>query len=78
MKINKFLLFSMVLTSCSVGPDYQRPQNFSDEQLFAATGAKKEAKKISKEWYKEFLDPVLNKLISQGLSDNLNIKIVTI
>ncbi len=77
MKINKFLLFLFILNSCSVGPDYQRPQNLTDEQLFTATGATKNTQQTGKDWYKNFSDPTLDKLISTGLADNLSIKIAS-
>ncbi len=65
-----------LMTGCTVGPDYQRPDaalahrylgQASVEQRSAATSASLVA------WWEGFADPVLSNLIAQALEQNLDL-----
>ena len=72
---NKFLLLSTIvlLSSCTLGPNYKRPQFFSDKDIAASLHLSDTAKAIDVEWYKQFNDPFLNTLIARGLQNNPDI-----
>ena len=77
MKMHKFylLLGSFALFSCTLGPDYQRPENFSDEQIKKSLNLDPQNTFFSHDWYKDFNDDQLNRLVEKGLENNKNIKI---
>ncbi|MFT5702858.1 MAG: NodT family efflux transporter outer membrane factor (OMF) lipoprotein [Rickettsiales bacterium] len=71
------------LSSCKVGPEYQRPEiDFSEQKLFVVENLEenlgaKENQKNSKDislWWKRIEDPTLDKYVDQLLKDNLSIK----
>ena len=65
----QWCLFSiLLLVSCSVGPNYQRPQTYTDEQLISSIYSTGDNEmQLSKEWYKSFNDETLNQLINKAL-----------
>ena len=71
-----FLIAGVSLTAaaCAVGPDYKAPATppaaFQNADPAVFTAANPEA-----EWWKAFGDPVLDQLIGQALSANLDLKI---
>lgn len=82
--MNKTILYSVIsslLCGCAVGPDYKKPE------VITPTDYRSENKEISKkesfepkyvannEWWKQFNDPVLDKLIDDGLTNNRDIQI---
>lgn len=76
--MSKTLLFGtclLLLTSCSVGPDYRRPHFYTDEQLQKSLNIKPTTGKISLYWYRDFNDTVLNGLIEDGLRQSTDVKI---
>ena len=73
-KIYKILPI-MILAGCSVGPDYERPEFWSDEELVQNLDVKNEEHKINKNWYEVFGDSELNMLVEETLKNSLNIKI---
>jgi len=77
MKITELWLLSTVavICSCSVGPDYRRPQFFPEEDVADSLRASGQTQEINKEWYKQFQDPFLNTLIARGLQDSPSIEI---
>ena len=70
------LLAFTLLTSCTVGPDYQRPKFFNDAEV--AKNLKLEqanASPVYHDWYKQFNDPALDGLIEQAWASSPNVKI---
>lgn len=70
MKNNKILsLFTfMLLASCTVGPDYKRPNFVSDDEVAQSLELKNQAVRvIPEDWYKQFNDQTLNYLIKNSL-----------
>lgn len=66
---HKTLLLGSVLwlASCTVGPDYRRPQFFPREDVAASLRLSGTASEIRTDWYRQFNDPLLNSLVSRGL-----------
>ncbi|MBR6663643.1 MAG: efflux transporter outer membrane subunit [Alphaproteobacteria bacterium] len=77
MKTYKMLLMTSVvlLSSCTVGPDYKRPQFYSDNQIATRLGVNDEKSPINKEWYLQFNDPILNTLIARGQSNSPSVNV---
>ncbi len=73
-KIYKILPI-ILLTACSVGPDYERPQFWADEELQKTLNLKSNNYALDKEWYKMFGDETLNNLAVEAKNNNLNIKV---
>ena len=65
--------FTILLTGCTVGPDYVRP--IVDVPTSFRYGDKEVQYTANTEWWKEFHDPVLDELIFEALTNNKNIKI---
>ena len=71
-----FGLMAFLLASCTVGPNYQRPQIYRDEEISKNLGlnpAQRTA--VAKDWYKQLNDPVLNELVALSLKDSPNVKV---
>ncbi len=67
---------SLILISCSVGPDYQKPILYTDDNLRQSIGIKENSiQKIDKYWYKQFNDTVINKLVELALYRSPDISI---
>jgi len=66
------LLLLLLLTGCTVGPDYQLPQ------LNSGSGWTIETEEYHQlnltEWWKQFNDPVLNQLVERAMYQNLDIR----
>lgn len=77
MKITRLWLLSTVafVSSCTVGPDYKRPQFFPDTDIAYSLQLSGKEKQVNKEWYKDFNDVFLNTLIARGLQNSPDIKI---
>ena len=77
MKMHNFCLFlsSFALISCTLGPDYKRPETFFDEQIKKALNLSEKTAYPSHEWYKDFNDDNLNHLVEKALGENKDIKI---
>lgn len=67
------LFFALLLSGCpAVGPDYEPPQMPVPQQwseTVAATGVQPD------KWWKTFNDPVLDRLISDAITSNLDLKL---
>jgi multidrug efflux system outer membrane protein len=75
LKVQLGLFASMLLLSaCAVGPDYKTPVAAPVVLQNAPAGAFSTANPEA-EWWKAFNDPVLDGLIAQGLSGNLDIRV---
>ena len=77
------LAFSLTLlaSACTVGPDYKRPELATPKQWTeAAKDPHPELKANHKEllppeqWWKSFNDPILNRLITDAIAANLDLK----
>ena len=75
LKVQLGLFASMVLLSaCAVGPDYKTPVQAPVVLQNAPAGAFSTANPEA-QWWKAFNDPVLDGLITQALSGNLDLKV---
>lgn len=66
-------LACIVLTGCTMGPDYVRPN--VDAPAAFRFELKETADTANIDWWKQFGDPVLDQLIDAALANNLNVKI---
>lgn len=76
--MNKYLvLFSfMLLASCRVGPDYKRPEFFSDADLGTSLNLNAiSSQQIAADWYRQFNDETLNGLIANALETSPDVSI---
>jgi multidrug efflux system outer membrane protein len=72
-RILSFLLLVLVLSGCTIGPDYRKPVI---ETPSAWRFEEKEAREITNAaWWQQFNDPVLNDLIRTALEENKDVKI---
>ena len=73
--IPKIIALTLLIASCSVGPDYKQPQVYSDEAINESIGLKNNPELIiDHQWYKTFGDEQLNKLVEDGLKSNPDVK----
>lgn len=72
-----FLLFSAVLlTSCKIRQDYERPKDLVDEKLYRTDLLPKDSTSIAQlSWKEIFTDVVLQQHIAKALENNLDIRI---
>jgi multidrug efflux system outer membrane protein len=67
---------ALVLASCTVGPDYHKPEVAAPAQFRAQTGAASDAASIADmPWWSVFNDPALDQLISEGLANNQDLQV---
>lgn len=71
--MKKAILLTILLTACTVGPDYKKP----DENLPASWNSAEsiENTKIQADWWKNFHDPVLDQLIDKAAGSNYDLQI---
>ncbi|MBR2137159.1 MAG: efflux transporter outer membrane subunit [Alphaproteobacteria bacterium] len=62
----------LLCLACTVGPDYEAPRLFAEENVRPEDLSRKY--KITQNWYRRFDDAQLNDLIEQGLRENADIK----
>ncbi|MGR9087481.1 MAG: efflux transporter outer membrane subunit [Gammaproteobacteria bacterium] len=75
MKLKPGLLFvGLLLSGCSVGPDYVRPQVATPLQWTEAKTSNTVLTKTYADWWKTFNDPALNQLIDEAVIANLDLK----
>lgn len=70
-------LFAVSVAGCTVGPDYQRPGVYINQdysQLDTNKGITNEAASNLTFWWDQFDDPTLSALVRMGISDNLSLK----
>lgn len=70
-----FSLSLMLLASCTVGPDYKRPEFFKDQQVSQALQLQPVKSEVSSEWYKSFNDEMLNRLIERSVTESPNVNV---
>ncbi len=66
------LIGAALLAGCTVGPDYQDP-TIDVPSRFASGGGTDSATLAPIAWWQSFHDPVLNRLVAQGLAQNLDL-----
>jgi multidrug efflux system outer membrane protein len=71
------LLSTSVLGGCSVGPKYARPNVAVDPNFHHATPAAYGPAEPIAQFWMQFQDPLLNRLIAEGMSSNYDLKIAT-
>ena len=64
----------MLLASCSVGPDYERPLFWSDTELKQVLKTDDNAVYPNKKWFEVFKDKQLEMLITDAIQYNLDVK----
>jgi len=69
-----FLIATMLLASCLVGPDFEKPamENLPDEFRFSTPSDQEEVNLV---WWELFNDPVLNTLVTIALNENKDLLI---
>lgn len=71
-----FVISTLLLAGCAVGPNYKRPQVAVPNQWTVAPARGTSAKAIEKEdWWSSFQDPELNSLIERAAAQNLDFKL---
>lgn len=75
--MHKFCLIisTFALISCTLGPDYERPQTFSNEEIKKSLNLSNDSSYPSRDWYKDFNDTTLNTLVEKALENNKSVKI---
>ena len=70
------VLLFFLLTACSVGPDYRRPETATPAawQEAQQSGIDTQAGELT-EWWKEFRDPILDSLVERAVKNNLDLRI---
>ena len=65
----------LALAACTVGPDYRRPDFYSDAEIAGSLNLKPDkARAVNKDWYKDFKDPILDSLVTRGLASSPDAK----
>ncbi len=72
-KLLSALLISTILSSCSLMPDYQRPETLAPTQWSNGQG-QQETPRLAFDWWKSFGSDELNQLMADGLNNNLDLK----
>lgn len=75
MNKTALLALSLALTACSVGPDYQSPQNNISGDLFSSASNISSQEQINTQWWQVFNDPLLTKYIEQSATNNKDLQI---
>lgn len=69
------LLLTLVLTSCTLGPDYARPVVTAPEAWRAPLPADAAPAAVDLAWWEQFQDPALRDLIREALATNHDLRI---
>ncbi len=82
MKRVAWLTLSLIsLSACTVGPDFQRPQNAQVTQWSAPQGRQADSRAVSdplqERWWDVFHDAQLSALTRRALTDNLDLKLAS-
>src|ERR1700747_3426473 len=71
-----FVISTLLLAGCSVGPNYKRPQVAVPRQWTVAAARGTAATPIEKhDWWSSFQDPELNSLVERSAKQNLDLKL---
>ena len=66
------IVAALLLSGCTVGPDYQRPSVAVPKQWHQAATVSVSAR--PDKWWQAFHDPILNRLMSEAIAANLDLK----
>ena len=76
LSLSFVLLSAALLSSCTLGPDYQRPGFTYQEKWQSESASQQEMREpLSTAWWQQFDDPTLNELIEQASRNNLDLAI---
>ncbi|WP_122562980.1 efflux transporter outer membrane subunit, partial [Pseudomonas viridiflava] len=67
-------LLVLALAACAVGPDYKAPET-APAKLAAAAQGNYDRTKADALWWKQFDDPTLDKLVTQSLNGNRDLRV---
>jgi multidrug efflux system outer membrane protein len=71
-----FVISTLLLAGCAVGPNYKRPQVAVPRQWTVAAARGTAATPIEKDdWWSSFQDPELNSLVERSANQNLDLKL---
>ena len=71
-----FVISTLLLAGCAVGPNYKRPQVAVPRQWTVAAARGTAATPTEKdEWWSSFQDPELNSLVERSVNRNLDLKL---
>lgn len=78
---NKYILIAssaLLLSACTVGPDYEKPAinappQFVSQEVLQTLNEGKEERDLADDWWTGFNDPILNQLVEAGLENNFEI-----
>jgi len=71
-----FVISTLLLAGCAVGPNYKRPQVALPRQWTVAAARGTAATPIEKDdWWSSFQDPELNSLVERSAKQNLDLKL---
>jgi len=76
---------ALVLSACTVGPNFEQPGFWSPSSWFAARPASRQkleasmptAEPVDAEWWKQFNDPMLTSLVRRVAAGNLDVRAAT-
>jgi outer membrane protein, multidrug efflux system len=68
------VLIFLIMAGCTVGPDYRRPETAVPKQWHNFSSASKDPQGQLETWWKSFNDPVLDQLIVDAITANLDLK----
>lgn len=69
-----FLLMSSVLVSCSLAPNYKRPEVSAPATWSTGQQPAQDAPRVAFDWWKSFGSDELNQVMAEGLNNNLDLK----
>src|SRR5258708_19404904 len=71
-----FVISTLLLAGCAVGPNYKRPQVAVPRQWTVTAARGTAATPIEKDdWWSSFQDPELNSLVERSAKQNLDLKL---
>lgn len=73
IRFSLFIFIALALISCTVGPNYHRPEVKTPKQWSITSPAA--SSPSPDKWWQLFHDPVLNQLIKNAISANLDLKL---
>ena len=77
MKTKLSLLLALLISGCSIGPDYVKPTSTVPDTFHNSDANQSDLKKaiIDKNWWESFHDPLLTQLVTKALIANYDIAI---
>lgn len=72
----QYLILSLLLAGCAVGPEYQRPE-VALQTRFVEGSAASVGAVATQQWWLDYNDPVLTGLVARGLAQNLDVMAAT-